>query len=440
MMTPAHCRRWPRRWWLGAAVLLLRTVPAAGQSAVAITADDAIRLALANSPSIKAVRTGIEQSRAQEITAALRPNPQLSFDAQFMPVFNPSLFSTDYVSNQMQFDAGIGYLFERGGKRDRRIDAARRQTEVTDALVADAERLLKFSVAQVFIAALLAQSNLGFAEDALRSFQETVQLNEDRWRAGDISEGELLRIKLQMLQFQTDVNAARLSKVQALAALRQLIGYESVPAEFDVSGDLAFVKRADRLQDLEAVALRERPDLRAARFAVEAARSQAALAQANAKQDPNVTLGYAHNAGTSSLSAFFNIPLAVNNRNQGEIARTRAALTQAELGATAAEQMVRTDTRSAYEAVQSAAGVVTLYESGYLKQALDARDIAQFAYRRGAVTLIDYLDAERSYRAIQFAYRQALATYKLAVEQLRQAVGAASLPPKPPVPTPGHRP
>jgi cobalt-zinc-cadmium efflux system outer membrane protein len=421
-----RCGTGRKRGGLGCALLALLALPAAPASgqAVAVTLDEAIRLALANSPAIQAARTAIEQGRAQEITAGLRPNPLLSWDAQFLPAFHPSLWSGDYAANQMQFDAGLGYLFERGGKRSRRVDAARGETGVTEAQVRDAERTLTFNVAQQFVAVLLAKANLAFAEDALKSYRETVRLNEERRRAGDISEGDLLKIKIQMLQFETDVSAARLSRVQALVSLRQLVGYESVPAEFDAAGDLAFEKRADRVEELEALALRQRPDLRAAALAVDEARSQVALAEANGKQDPNITLSYAHASGTSSLSAFFTIPLALSNRNQGEIARTRSVLAQAEFARTVAEEAVKTDVRNAYEAVTASAEVVALYESGYLAQALESRDITEFAYRRGAASLIDYLDAERSYRTTQLAYRQALATYRLAVEQLHEAVGS----------------
>jgi outer membrane protein, heavy metal efflux system len=401
----------------------LSAVSAAQQTQTRITLEQAIALALANNPSIKAIRTQIEQSRDQEVTAALRPNPLLSWDAQFLPVFHPGQWTSNSFDNVMQFDAGVGYLFERSGKRDRRIEAARGQTIVAQASISDAERALTFAVSQQFVGALLARSNLRFAEDALGNYQQTVRLNEERQRAGDISESDLLKIKIQLLQFQIDVSAARLANAQALASLRQLLGYDSAPRDVDVVGDLEFRKREDRLEDLEAVALRERPDLRAARSAVSEARSQVTLAEANGKQDVNATLSYSHAAGNSSLSTFFNIPLPIFNRNQGEIARTRAALTQADLTAETVEETVRTDVRNAFEAVTTAADIVTLYESGHSKRAQESREMTEFAYQHGAASLLDYLDAERSYRSIQLAYRQALANHMLAVAQLRQAVG-----------------
>jgi cobalt-zinc-cadmium efflux system outer membrane protein len=402
--------------------------PARPPASTTITLDQAIALALANSPSIKATRTLIQQNKAEEVTANLRPNPVLSWDTQFIPIFSPGDFSTDTLNNLQQFDVGVGYLFERGHKRQNRLKAAKDQTAVTASQVADAERTLTFNVAQQFINALLANSNLQFAQEDLNSFQQTVNISEQRYKAGDISEGDFLKIKLQLLQFQTDVTSAQVARVQALGSLRQLIGYSALPRDYDVTGDLTYEPLTAGADDLRALALRTRPDLRAAQQGITAAQSQISLAKANGKQDLNASMNYTHVSGVSSTSLFFNIPLPIFNRNQGEIARTRYALTQAELNASAASDTVLTDVTNAYEAANTNQEVVKLYISGYLKQAQDSRDISAYAYKAGAATLLDFLDAERSYRSTQLAYRQALAAYMLSLEQLRQAVGTRSLP------------
>jgi cobalt-zinc-cadmium efflux system outer membrane protein len=289
------------------------------------------------------------------------------------------------------------------------------------------ERALKFNVAQQFVNALLAQSNLEFALVDLASFEKTVKINEDRFKAGDISKNDYLIIKVQLLQFHNDVNAARLAKVQALTNLRQLIGYDAVPREYDVEGKLEYLQVKGGVEDLQALALRERPDLRASMLGVKAAESQVSLARANGKQDLNVSFNYSHVSQASTGSVFFNIPLPIFNRNQGEIERTRYVQTQAQLTSKAAEETVLTDVRNAFEGVKSNEEIVKLYESGYLKDSSDSREISEFAYRQGAVALLDFLDAERTYRTTQLAYRQSLANYMLALEQLRQATGAREL-------------
>jgi outer membrane protein, heavy metal efflux system len=406
--------------------LLLGT--STGQGTTLISLDQAIDLALAHNHSLKASRTLILQNEAQEITANLRPNPSLGADTQFVPFFSPQYFSGDNLNNVQQFDVGISYLFERGGKRHHRLQAARDATAVTRAQITDAERTLAFSVGQQFVSVLLAESQLEFALQDLKGFQQTVDISEAQLKAGFIGEGDYLKIKLQLLQFQTDVSSARLAKKQALVALRGFLGFNTVPADYDVIGDLAYEPLKGNGEDFEAKALRERPDYRAAVLGITAAQSQISLAKANAKVDVTGTYDFTHVSGESTASLFANFELPIFNRNQGEIARTNYVLTQAQEQEQAASDTVLSDVASAYEAVKSSEEVVQLYTSGYLKQAQDSRDITEYAYKRGAASLLDFLDAERSYRSVQLAYRQALASYMTALEQLKEAVGTRNLP------------
>jgi outer membrane protein, heavy metal efflux system len=400
------------------------------QTPVKIDLEQAIQLALAHNHALKAARTQIQQSQAQEITASLRPNPVFSGDYSFVPIFSPSYFGVPVSENPLppEFDAGVSYTIERGHKRQARIQAARDQTAVTRSQVSDNERTLTFSVAQQFVSALVATSTLEFTLKDLASFQETVGISEVRYKAGDISENDFLRIKLQLLQFQTDVSAAQLSLMQALASLRSLLGYESVPDGYDVVGHLAYTPLHVNLQDLQAVALRLRPDFLAAQQGVTAAQSQYRLARANGKRDLTLSFTYNHTTGLNTASFGGDIEIAIFDKNQGEIARTSYAVTQSEESKSATEDAVMTDVRTAYEASRTDGRVVELYESGYLMAAQQSRDISEFAYEKGAASLLDFLDAERSYRATQLAYRQALGTYMLDVEQLREAVGKRNLP------------
>jgi outer membrane protein, heavy metal efflux system len=411
-----------------AAMFFLQVGAGIGQNTTLISLDQAIDLALVHNHSIKATRTLILQNQAQEITANLRPNPTLGADSQFVPFFSPQDFSGENLNETQQFDIGIGYLFERGHKRQRRSQAARDQTAVTRAQVTDAERTLAFNVGQQFVSVLLAESTLRFALQDLQSFQQTVDISEAQLKAGSISEGDYLKIKLQLLQFQTDVSSARLAKVQALVGLREFLGYDAVPADFDVIGDLAYQPLKADLEDLQTKGLRERPDFRAAELGITAAQSQILLAKANAKVDVSGTYDFTHVSGENTASLFVNFELPIFNRNQGEIARTGYAFRQAQEQQQAASDTVLSDVANAFEAVRSNDEVVQLYTSGYRKQAQESRDISEYAYKRGAASLLDFLDAERSYRAVELAYRQALASYMTALEQLKEAVGTRNLP------------
>jgi outer membrane protein, heavy metal efflux system len=393
-----------------------------------ISLEEAIRLALQHNHALQATRTTILQNQAEEVTANLRPNPNLSWDSQFFPLFNPSQFSANYLEQQAQFDVGISYLFERGKKRQHRLQAAKDQTAVSVSQVDDSQRQLIFNTSQQYIAVLLAQSTVDLSKQDAESFQQTVNISESRFKAGDMSESDLLKIKLQLLQFQSDLSAAYLSKVQALAALRQFLGFESVPDDFDVQGDLEYQPVHGNLQDLKVLGMQNRPDLRAAQQGVTAARSQEALMRANGKKDLDVSFDYTHTAGINSGAFFFNIDLPIFDRNQGEIARARFAITQAEEQAVETAEQVNTDIVDAYAALHSNDEIIKLYQGGYVDQAKQSRDITEYAYKRGAASLLDFLDAERTYRANQLAYRQALASYMTALEQVRQAVGTRNLP------------
>jgi cobalt-zinc-cadmium efflux system outer membrane protein len=394
---------------------------------VVITLEQAVELAKKNNPSLQAQRTQIAQNKEQEVTANLRPNPALSWDAQYLPIFEPHLFSSDYIDNTAQFDLGLGYLFERGQKRQHRLEAAKDVTSVTESQVLDAERTVVANTGQQFVAVLLAKSNYEFTEQLLKTYQQTVGVSQEQQKAGAISKADLLKIQLQTLQFETDVTTAKIAVLQALNSLRQLLGFDSVPRDYDVSGSLVYEPLSLTLDDLRALALNNRPDLQAAQRGVTAAQSQIGLAKANSRQDLNVTADYTHVNASNVAAFYFNIPLPIFNRNQGEVARTYYALTQSKFLAEAARQQVLTDVKNGYEGMLSSEEVIELYNNGYLQQAQQSLDIAQFAYQHGAASLLDFLDAERSYRSTELSYRQAVASYMSSLEQLRAAVGTRDL-------------
>jgi len=395
--------------------------------AVRLTLDDAIQLAIQHNHNLKAAQTTILENQAQETTANLRPNPVISFGEQYFPFFQPNEFSADYIDNNAEFDVGLSYLFERGKKRQHRLQAAQDQTAVTRSQVADNERTLAFNVASQFFSVQLAESTLDLALQDQNSFQKTVDISQARYRAGDISEADYLKIELQFLQFQSDVSQAQLSKVQALVGLRQLLGYQTVPEDFDVSADFDYAPVSVKLEDLQAKALQNRPDFRAAVQGVVAAKSQYELARANGKRDVTGAFTYAHTGGVSTADFSASWELPIFDRNQGEIARTNYVINQAQELQMAASDQVMSDVLDAYENVRQNDKVITLYRSGYLDAAQKSRDITEYSYKRGAASLLDFLDAERSFRAAQLGYRQTLAAYLTAVEQLRESVGVRKL-------------
>jgi len=304
--------RTTRNFWKGCAGLAACTVvcciltapPAFGQAAtgpVRISLDEAIQLAIKHNHFLISLETTIQQSESEEITQGLRPNPTLFADWDYLPFAspakqNPGLYAgestPDYLKNNTEGDIGLSYLFERGGKRLDRLQAQKDITAQTRSLVADNARGLSFQVATLFYNAQLAESTLDLAEQDLKSFQSTVDISEHQFQVGGLSENDFLMIKLQLLQFESDEEQAQLAKAQSLSDLRQLLGYESVSAEYDVASDFEYQGVKVNLADLQMKALQNRPDLRAAQQGVTAADSQYQLQKANGVQDVTVQANY----------------------------------------------------------------------------------------------------------------------------------------------------
>jgi cobalt-zinc-cadmium efflux system outer membrane protein len=398
------------------------------QGPVKITLDQAVEMALQHNHNMLAMMTTIQQAQAEETTANLRPNPSLFADWEYLPLFSSASQNSQYLQGSTEADLGLSYLIERGKKRQHRLRAAEDITAQTRSQVEDNARSLTFSVATDFVNVQLAESTIDLAQQDLESFRQTVDLSELSYKKGAISEDNFLKIKLQMLQFETDLQQAELAKAQGLSDLRQLLGYESVSADYDVAGPFDYIPVKGNVEDFQLKALQNRPDLRAAVQGVTAAKSQYDLQKAVGKVDVTVQGNYSHVNGINAVTFYGSVPLPVFNRNQGEIARTKFAITQADEQQKFTNGQVLTDVHDAYESLREGERVVQLYRSGYLDVTEKDRDISEYSYRRGATSLLDFLDAERSYRSTQLGYRQSLASYLLAIEQLRESVGNRSIP------------
>jgi cobalt-zinc-cadmium efflux system outer membrane protein len=405
---------------------LAQAPPGGGASIVSM--EQAVSLAMERNQTLRAQRLNIDQAKAGQITAALKPNPVYTMTNEDFPVFSPSDLTFSNLRDNQEFLQSLSLTYERGGKRENRIKVAQDTTAVTSETVADAERQLRFQVAQAFVGVLLAKSSLEFAGNSLKDFDQVLEINRARMQSGDISESDFLKISLQKLQFEQDVTAAQLALIQSKTSLRQMLGYETVREDFDVSGSLARKPYVVQLEDLQRQALAARPDLAAAHNSVKLANDTVALAYSNRARDLTWEVEYKRNGMVNGLGFGGSIQLPVRDRNQGEIARSGVAVRQAQESENATRVGALTDVASAFAGFRTNEQVVRLYETGYLEQATRSREISNYAYRRGAASLLDLLDAERSFRSTQLAYRQALAAYMVGVEQLNLAVGTRVLP------------
>jgi outer membrane protein, heavy metal efflux system len=215
--------------WLGLPVLAgAQTTVNTAPPATRVSMADAVRLALEHNHQLLAQRLNIDTSKADEVTAALKPNPVFTSTNQNFPLFTPSQLSWNNFTTNQTFTESLSYLIERGGKREKRTVVARDTTEVAGRTAADAERQLVFQTRQAFINVLLAKSTLDLGRQDLKDFTNIVDINRQRMKLGDLAEGDFYKISLQQLQFEQDVAAAELALAQSLATLRQAVGFEEI--------------------------------------------------------------------------------------------------------------------------------------------------------------------------------------------------------------------
>ncbi len=416
----------------GALVMLLwtpsalRSQPAPGPApppAHTVSMDEAVRLALAHNRALRAERLNVDASKADEVTAALKPNPVLTSTNENLQVFSPSQLTWNNLANNANYVESLSYLFERGGKRQKRMVVALDLTAVTSSTTRDAERQVTFETAQAFIGVLLAKSNVDFARQDLDNFRQIEDVNRQRLAAGDLAEAEFYKIELQRLQFEQDLTSAEAALAQAKAALRQNVGIDALAADFDTTGELAYAPQEIAREAIEQAALQSRPDLLAAQSGIKLAEDTVALEQGNRARDLTGEVEYDRAGDFNALGFGISIELPFHDRNQGNIAHSQVALKQSIEQAEAVRTAVLTDVASAWSSYEANRKVVTLYQGGYLQKAKDSLDISTYVYEHGNGTLLDLLDAERTYRTIAFAFRQALANYQTSVEQINFVVG-----------------
>ena len=382
---------------------------------------------LSANPALRAQAQDIESTRANEVTASLRPNPT---------------FQNDTTSATI----GIYQQFEIAGKRSARIESARLATAISRTDFEDTRRTLVFNLRQAFVSALLAKSNIDFALENLANYQKVVDLNRLRLQQGDMSRADFLKVELQTLQFQTDADDAALALKTAKATLRTLVGPSNLPQDFDITGDLRAVPLEKGLAELQQLAIANRPDLKSAETGRDKAAADLRLSKAMRWPDPTIGTSFLHTGneigGPNWFQPFYpkgnvsnamgvgvaSIAIPLFNRNQGEVARAKSEQLRADFLTQAARNQVLQDVETAYASFESSRVRVRLYEATYLSRAKESLDIQDYSFHHGAASILDFLDAERTYRAIQLAYRQQLAAYLTNLGQLEAAVGAPLVP------------
>jgi outer membrane protein, heavy metal efflux system len=419
-----------RSWILAGSWICLGVAFAWAQgtpSPAGLTWDQAKAKFEASNPALKADADNVDEMRAEEITAFLRPNPQFSLTAdgtQLAPsngIWTPLKGTYEVPS--------FSYLHERERKRELRLESAKQGTQITQSLHEDLKRTMLFTLRSAFVATLQAKYVLDLAKADLEYYDKIIDISRERFKAGDIAQIDLDRIELLRVQYESEIETAIVNLRTAKIQLLQMLDERTPVDQFDVAGPFDFSDTLKPLDDYRQAALAARPDLQAALETVQQSETNHKLAISNGSTDPTYGAWYTHNSsnnnpnGTNTLGLSISIPLRVFDRNQGEKQRTLIDIDRSQRATEAARAQVFSDVDSAYELVRSNIALLKPYKAKYNDQALRVRDTVSFAYFHGGASLMDFLNAQSDYRQVQLAYAQLLGAYLTASGQLNLAVG-----------------
>jgi outer membrane protein, heavy metal efflux system len=381
----------------------------------------------AGNPALKATQAAIEEAKANEVTAFLKPNPQLNLSTdgyQLTPysgVWRP-LSGT-------QISTGLSYLLERGKKRDLRLEGSRQSTTIASTAFTDQERTLLFTLRTAYVQVLQAKAILQNAKDNLEYWDQGLGVQRKRYAAGDLALMDLNRLELIRVQFESDQEAATVSLRTAKIQLLNLLNDRTPIDQFDVTGQYDFREPLDPLEQFRDAALSTRPDLKAALQNVELSKINHRLAIANGTADPTFSGWYTHNPSFNNpfdyntVGGSISIPLRIHDKNQGEKLRTQIDIGRSERLADVTRSQIFNDVDSAYYTMVQALNLLKPYKTKYLPLALDVRDRMAISYRNGGNSLLDYLDAQKAYRDIRLAYLNLIGSYLTASAQMNLATG-----------------
>ena len=412
---------------IGSSALCFAILAASASAQQALTWDQVKAKFESVNPLLKADAANVEEMKAEEITAFLRPNPQftLSVDGTQVAPKNGVWAPFKGTTEQPNFS----YLHEREHKRELRLKSAQEGTEITQSQHVDLERNLVFGLRSAFVQTLQAKAVVALAKADLEYYDKIIDISRERFKAGDLAKIDLARIELQRVQYESEIETAIVNLRQQKIQLLLLLDDRTPVDQFDVTG--LFEKGSDLqpLGNYHQIALDNRPDLRAAIQTIEQSQTNHKLAVSNGSTDPTFGAWYTQNAstnnpnGSQTLGLSVSIPLRIFDKNQGEKKRTLIDVDRSQQAAEAAKAQVFSDVDNAYELVRSSIALMKPYKAQYLDQSIYVRDTVTFAYQHGGASLMDFLNAQSDYRLVQLAYLQLIGAYMTAAGQMNLAVG-----------------
>jgi cobalt-zinc-cadmium efflux system outer membrane protein len=413
-------------------MVVVLVTPLAARAQQSLDWDQTKARFIANNPALKADADNVDEMKAEEITAYLRPNPQftLSVDGTQAASHNGTWTPFKGTTEQPNFS----YLHERDHKRELRLESAREGTQITQSQHEDLQRNMIFDLRAAFVATLQAKFILTLAKADLDYYDKIIDISRNRFKAGDMAQIDLDRIELQRVQYESEIETATVNLRTAKIQLLQLINDRTPVDQFDVTGPFDFSDSLSPLDDFRQAALIARPDLQAALQTVQQSVTNHKLAVSNGSTDPTYSGWFTNNSSTNNpngpdtIGVSVSIPLRIFDRNQGEKKRTLIDIERSRQASDATRAQVFSDVDSAYEQVRSNVALLKPYKEKYNDQALRVRDTVTFAYEHGGASLMDFLNAQSDYRQVQLAYAQLIGSYLTAVGQLNLAVGSETVP------------
>jgi len=412
---------------LSLVLVLAGVVAESGYAQKALTWQEVRDKFAAANPTLRAGQIGIDESRAEEVTAYLRPNPSLALLADQIDPFNGGPSHGPFAF--LLASATVSYLHERQHKRELRLESAQKATGIAVSQQSDLERNLIFMLRGAFVQTLQEKAILELAKENLAYYDHVLDVNRERFKAGAIAQVDLDRLELQRVQYESDLQTADVNLRTAKIQLLMLLDDRTPVEQFDVTGPFDFTEKVAPLDDVRQTALDTRPDLKAAIQAVDKAKTDHKLAVANGSTDPTFAFDVGRNPPIDQYIGFgVSIPLRIFDRNQGEKQRTQLDIDRNDRLMEATKAQVFNDVDSAYATVRSTVILLQPYKAKYLEQASRVRDTIAFSYEHGAASLLDFLNAQADYRGVQVNYLNLVGSYLTAASQLNLAVGREVIP------------
>ena len=397
-------------------------LPAIPTAANALTLEQAVELAKTKNPTLLSAEQNLLSVKAQEIQAGVRANPNLALTGTNVSI------PTSSPAGPYAYSVQLSRLFERGQKRRWRLDIAHSTTDQTHDQYVLIEQQTVLTVKQAFTSMLLAKSALQLAEDNLKDYRHELQINKDRYDAGDIGKLDYERLDLQLAQFESDEADAVVSLKQASYQLQTLLGADKPNDTFDIAGEIVPPPLSSALLDLEQKALTARPDYKAAQDGIRVADANVKLAYANGTTDPTLEGEYDRSGTVNSAGFNISIPLRIFDRNQGNKETSKYQAQASRFSEIAARNQVYSDVDQAYAGYIASRSLADRYNGHYLSEAKDILSIAQFAYEHGGLALLDYLNAIQDNRTTTLNALNAYAQTWMAIHQLSFATATEVVP------------